>query len=285
MDLIFISADVREVSMAMLAGVDRIMVDLEINGKRERQGHADTLISGHRLADVETIRATFPRAHLMVRVNPMDVESTEEIRCVLEMGADTLMLPMFVHPDEAKRFIDLVGGQARTSLLLETAPALARLDSLLEVEGIDEIHVGLNDLHLSMHLDFMFELLAGGIVDFVASACHEKDLPFGFGGVGPVGHGLLPAELILGEHARLGSNQVILSRDFHSLLRGQDERADERRLMDAVEAVRAQLVSTARRDSRQVRADHEQTRAIVREIVDARRRMDQSKLRQEQGAQ
>ena len=53
----------------------------------------------------------------------------------------------------------IVNKRVKTCLLLETSQALCRLDDILTLEGIDEIHIGLNDLHLSMGLDFMFELL------------------------------------------------------------------------------------------------------------------------------
>mgnify|MGYP002235666245 CR=1 FL=1 len=36
-------------------------------------------------------------------------------------------------------------------LLLETEEARLCLDDVLKLKGIDEIHIGLNDLHLSQH--------------------------------------------------------------------------------------------------------------------------------------
>ena len=39
---------------------------------------------------------------------------------------------------------------------------------ILNIDGIDEAHIGLNDLHLSMGLDFLYELMLYGQVEFLA---------------------------------------------------------------------------------------------------------------------
>lgn len=215
MDLIYITNDPHRAATAEQAGVDRIMVDLEIRGKEERQGHRNTVISRHTMADVVRMAKLLKNSTLMVRVNPLFEGSGAEIDEVLDLGAKIIMLPMFTSANQVSRFVQLVGGKGRTSLLLETGPALARIDEILEVPGIDEIHIGLNDLHLALGLDFMFELLSGGIVEYLASKIRDRGgVKFGFGGVARIGSGALDSRLILLEHLRLGSTQVILSRDF-----------------------------------------------------------------------
>jgi hypothetical protein len=97
---------------------------------------------------------------------------------------------------------------------METVGALASFESWVDTPGIDEVHVGLNDLHLEQNLDFMFEPLANGQIDGLAAALRERHIPFGIGGVARVGEGTLPAELVLTEHARLGATAAILSRAF-----------------------------------------------------------------------
>ena len=42
----------------------------------------------------------------------------------------------------------------------------------------------------------------------------ESGIPYGFGGISHLGDGLLPAEMIVTEHYRLGSTRAILSRGF-----------------------------------------------------------------------
>lgn len=207
------SADIAR--FAVGSGVDRIFVDLEILGKEARQGHLNTVISRHQLADVRALRPVVPAGQLLARVNPMHDGSRREIDEVIAAGADILMLPMFRNAAEVAAFTGAVGGRARCCLLAETLGAATNLAECVRVTGVDEVHIGLNDLHLEMGMDFMFELLSNGMVDEMCAVLRASNIPFGIGGVARVGEGLLPAEVILAEHARLGSTGAILSRTFH----------------------------------------------------------------------
>ena len=51
-------------------------------------------------------------------------------------------------------------------------------------------------------------------MDRLCAKFRDANIPYGFGGVGRPGSGALPAEHIIGEHYRLGSQYVILSRSF-----------------------------------------------------------------------
>lgn len=206
--------DVGKIKVYDEVGIDRIFLDLEINGKVDRQGGLDTVISDHTIDDVIDARKVIDNADLLVRINPIHDHSNEEISAVIDAGADIIMLPMFKTKEEVETFIRLVNGAAKTSLLLETSEALARIDDILEVDGIDEIHVGLNDLHLSLGLTFMFELMAGSLLEYLTDKFKAKDIEFGIGGVSRAGTGMLQADNILNEHVRLGSTRVILSRAF-----------------------------------------------------------------------
>lgn len=196
-------------------GVDRIFVDTEILGKDARQGHLNTVISRHTLEDVRRVRPAVPAGRLLVRINPIHAGSQAEIDQAIDAGADILMLPMFHGPAEVSTFVQAVNGRARCSLLVETVGAANTLSDCVRVPGVDEVHIGLNDLHLELGLDFMFELLANGTVDALAAVLREAKMPFGIGGVARVGDGMLPAELLMAEHVRVGSTAAILSRTFH----------------------------------------------------------------------
>lgn len=196
-------------------GVDRVFVDLELMGKVERQGHLSTVISRHSLDDVRRLRPVVPAGALLVRVNPMHAGSQAEIDAVIDAGADVIMLPMFRGPQEVQRFCRAVDGRARTCLLVETSAAAESLRDCVRVPGVDEAHIGLNDLHLDLGLRFMFELVANGYVDRLAAILRAEGIPFGIGGLARTGEGLLPAELLMSEHVRLGSTAAILSRTFH----------------------------------------------------------------------
>ena len=215
MNLFFITNSVQLAQFAVEQGADRIFVDLETLGKNERQGHLDTLISSHSVADVAAVRPVVPQGRLMVRINPINGNTVDEVEQVIQAGADIIMLPMFRTPREVELFVQAVNGRARTMLLVETVGAMESLHECVAVRGLDEVHIGLNDLHLELRKRFMFELLADGTVDRMAQVLNDALVPFGIGGVARVGEGLLPAELILAEHARLGSTAAILSRTFH----------------------------------------------------------------------
>ena len=138
----------------------------------------------------------------------------DEIDEAIEAGADIIMLPFFKTIEEAKLFIELVDGRAKTCLLLETAEAAMLIDEILKIPGIDMIHIGLNDLHLSLGMKFMFQLLTDGIVESLANKIKAKGIPFGFGGIARLDTGAVPGKYVLKEHYRLGSSMVIVSRSF-----------------------------------------------------------------------
>lgn len=196
------------------AGVDRIFIDLEQIGKAERQRGMDTVQSRHSLDDIKKVKSVLSKAELLVRSNPIHDSSKEEIDTIIKNGANIVMLPFFKTVNEVAKFIDIVDGRAKIMLLVETAEAVEKLDAILELDGIDEIHIGLNDLHLAYHMKFMFELLADGTVERLGGKILKKGIPFGFGGIAKLGGGMLPAEHIIKEHYRIGSSIVILSRSF-----------------------------------------------------------------------
>lgn len=203
--------------IALLAeqnGVDWVFVDLELNGKVERQGHLDTVISRHAIRDVSRLRAVLKHAELLVRVNPIFQGSRYEINEVINRGADVVMLPYYKTVDEVATFIELVDNRAGVCLLCETKEAVACMPDVLQLPGIDYVHIGLNDLHLSYGQSFLFEPLADGTVEAVTRQLQIAGIPYGFGGIARIGEGRLPAEKILGEHVRLGSSLAILSRSF-----------------------------------------------------------------------
>ncbi len=202
------------------AGVDRIFVDMEYIGKAKRQGGMDSVQNHHTVKDVKQIRKVLTKADLLVRVNPIHEESSEytsseeEINAVIEAGADIVMLPFFKTVAEVKQFLQYVNGRTRTMLLMETPEAAELVDEIVAIPGIDEIHIGINDMSLGYGKTFMFELLADGTVEKLCLKLKLAGIPYGFGGVAAIGTGTLPAEAILKEHYRLGSSIVILSRSF-----------------------------------------------------------------------
>lgn len=210
--------DVAEI--ADITGVDRIFIDFEYIGKEERQRGLDSVKSHHSVSDVIDIRKVLKNSDLMVRVNPIHEKSSYysssdyEINSAIDAGADLIMLPMYRSMDEVERFLKIVDGRAKTQLLAETPEACSIMNEVALLPEVDEIHIGLNDLHLAYHKKFMFELLADGTVDKICNDIKKSGKPFGFGGIARIGYGILPAEYIIKEHYRIGSTRAILSRSF-----------------------------------------------------------------------
>lgn len=206
--------------IAEQTGVDWIFLDMEFIGKDARQGGLDTVQNHHTVKDVANIKAAVKKAKVLVRVNPMHEalpdypSSKDEIDATIKAGADLVMLPFFKTIEEVKRFIRYVDGRAKTLLLMETVEAANLVDEILEVPGIDMIHLGLNDMHLELGMKFMFELLANGSVEKLGNKIKAKGIPFGFGGIATLKGGTLPGSMVLKEHVRLGSSMVIVSRSF-----------------------------------------------------------------------
>jgi len=165
-------------------GLERIGIDIERIGKHGRQRALRApWISDHRLEDLAVLAPLVRHARLFVRLNPIHPATATEIESALAGGARSLMLPQFSEPREVEQFIRLVGGRAECLLLLETPGALARIDDILAVPGIDELMVGLNDLSLSLRLRHPLELAASPLLDFIAGRARAAGVAFGFGGV------------------------------------------------------------------------------------------------------
>lgn len=267
--LMYITNNPDIAQIAQTAGVDRIWVDMEYIGKEERQGGLDTVKSRHTIADVKRIRQVVTTSELMVRINPIHEPSDQypgtetEVEQTIAAGADVIMLPMFRATEEVRRFLKAVNGRAKTVLLFETPEAVTNADEILSLPGIDEVHVGLNDLHLAYGMKFMFELLCDGTVRRLCEKFRAYGVKYGFGGIARVGLGMLPAEHIITEHYHLGSNAAILSRGFCDANRVADPETIRDIFIEGVRNIRLKEaeVSCLSRDQ------YEENLAVIREKV------------------
>ncbi len=240
MNLMILAADPQSAIEAQNAGVDRIFYDLEWIGKAERQHGRNTVKSNNNIDNIPAVRKVLNKSELLVRTNPIHAYSKEEVEKAIAYGADVLMLPMVMDHHDVEQYVEMVAGRAKVCIMIETAAAMARLDKILAVPGVDELFIGLNDLHISMGLTFMFELLSDGLVEYIAQKCNKVGMPFGFGGIARIGEGDLPSDNILGEHVRLGSTSVILSRTFKGVV-GVDKNARKIDLSEEVLKVRNRM--------------------------------------------
>ena len=149
-----------------------------------------------------------------------------------------IMLPFIQSVEEVRQFLKFVDGRTKTMLLIETPASAEAIDKILEIPGIDEIYIGLNDLSLGYGKQFMFELLADGTVETLCLKCKIKGIPYGFGGIASLGNGMLPSEYVIREHYRLGSTCAILSRSFCNLEKVKHIGVISTTFIDGVKAIR-----------------------------------------------
>jgi hypothetical protein len=222
MKLCLITDNVPFAVEAERAGVDRIMIDLEREGKAERQAGRGLFLSDHLIDSVARVKAALERAPVVARINPLSDRSAAEIDQVISGGADFIMLPYFFGRDEVRRFVTLVRGRSRVILLVETKPAAEHLEQIVDERGVDEIHIGLNDLSISLGHDIIFEPLQTGLIDRLTTVLRGAGIPFGFGGIARLSRQGLPVnpERILAEQVRVGATRAWLGRTF----RGEMER-------------------------------------------------------------
>ena len=95
----------------------------------------------------------------------------------------------------------------------------------------------------------MFQPLADGTVEQLATVAKSAGKPFGFGGMARLGHGDLDAALILAEHVRLGSTSVMLSRKFKDRATGPfDWQGEIGRIRQAVDRLARRSADEAEHD-------------------------------------
>jgi len=212
-----LTSDPAMIRAADAAGVNRIGLDIERLGKAHRQGHIPgARISDQRLEELGTVAAHVRHAEVFIRVNPIHLGSREEIEEALALGARAVMLPQFTTAREVEMFVRILGGRASAVLLLETAAGIVNLRDIVAVDGISEIMVGLNDLHLALGMSSHFEVVSSDVIRRISGVVLEAGRRFGFGGVARVDDGSLPVppDLVIAQYPRLGATAAWLSRSF-----------------------------------------------------------------------
>ena len=192
MILSLITDDVRLAAEAERAGIDRVMIDLEREGKAQRQAGRNLFQSSHRLESVGTVKDVLQRAALVVRINPLSEQTPQEIEAVLAAGADVIMLPYFFTASDVAAFVGMVDGRSRVSLLVETKSAAERVKDCLAAGHMDEVHIGLNNLSIKLGCDVMLEPMCTGADRLRSRPRSATPVPFGVGGIGRLSCESLP---------------------------------------------------------------------------------------------
>lgn len=203
------------IDICLSCGVDQFIVDLERTGKIERQSNLNSFISNHTMLDVEALASQFGSDQMIVRIDFLSCDYLKQIDELSAMGIKNFMVPMF---DTSSQIEDLLSKFDCHNFipLVETKSAFHQIDKLVHIPAINSFHIGLNDLSLQLKTGSMFDIVTNGVLENttrqVSLALVER---WGFGGVGSsfFDHKVKPNE-VLRHHKHLGSNQVILTRDF-----------------------------------------------------------------------
>jgi len=267
--LTYLTDDPRTAAHAAAAGVDRIGPDIEIVGKNSRQAHLSTRISAHDLACLPAIRAAIGDATLFVRVNPIHEGSHAEIEEALARGVGNIMLPYFHTVEEVQQFVEMVAGRAITTLLVETGAAALEIERILAVPGVDEIHVGLTDMMLSLRTGSRFRILTSWFLEALARTVLAAGKPLHLAGIGRLKDPRLPipSDLILSQYPRLGAQGALVTRIFTDGLESAAEYEAEVRL------ARDRLSFWGNASTEKLEQQHDELERLLEDARRAGRRM------------
>lgn len=262
--LTFWTGDLDLARAADRAGVDRVGVDLEVIGKAERQGGLNTWISGHKEELIPAMRERLSKAKLFARTNPVHPGSADEVERLLEMGVEVLMLPFFTTLQEITQYVRLVRDRAHVVPLLENVQAAKRIEEIVAMDEIQEIHIGINDLGLSLGFQNRFLTLATHLVVQIASCVRRSGKRLGFGHVGRAQDDSLPipSDLVYAQYARLGATATIISRKFV-----YDGGMKETEFITEIRKVRERMAYWRSRGSDELELAHQRYRNLLRKLT------------------
>ena len=232
---------------AEAAGVDGVIVDWESRGKYSRQKNHQLEINCDTPQDVYNLSSKL-KIPVVVRINPLGEHTASEVACALDNGARTIMLPMVSNVLEAKKFLKLVDGRAKTIIQVET-PSLA--DELDEFGSLnwDYAYIGLNDLMVARGQRSIWQAVFDGTAE---SICRQlRGRAYGFGGSTVLGGGepIINA-LILHELVRLGGTISVMRRTFKNELLDRDLNLEMKALREFVKC-------SEKRGPQAIQRDHE----------------------------
>lgn len=215
MNFWYFSNNSTEAAELVSSGIGQVCIDIERNGKTDRQKGRNTFISTHQLEDIRDMVSSLGSERVICRVNPIYEGSREEISKSIDYGASSIILPYFRHLSEVERFLSILDGRAKSTLLIETCHSFMLIPELVKITSVDSLYIGLNDLSLDCGISNMIDLVSNGWMEIAASLIAGQ-MPFGFGGISSLNDSscLVDPKTILKVHKAIGTNSLILSRSF-----------------------------------------------------------------------
>lgn len=247
-ELLLFSTEREFVREAVEAGVDGIVVDWEVLGKRRRQAGADTEVNCDTLEDLRRVRS-WVDIPVLCRVNPPGPTTERELESAIGAGADEVLVPMVRSPRELDWILELARGRCAVGALIETTDAVNRAGSLAQLP-LSRLYVGLNDLAIERRTPSIFTALGDGTVARVRSDVHGR---FGFAGLTAPERGYpIPCRLLVGELVRLRSTFSFLRRSYRRDARGEQQAALVARLRAALLEAGARSADEVERERREL---------------------------------
>ena len=195
------------------AGIDSIIVDWEIRGKKLRQNGQNLEINYDTPEDLLRISSILKIA-VSVRINPVGSNTVSEVDNALKYGARMIMLPMARSVEEVKSFLSIVDNRVKTIVQIETPSLIKEIGKFRELDW-DYAYIGLNDLMVEIGTNSIWEAVLNGKVEAICKSLEGKK--YGFGGSTVLGGGYpIPNDLILHELVHLIKHSH--SRIFHDRL-------------------------------------------------------------------
>lgn len=247
LELLLFTHDADYARAAVAGGIDAIVVDWEWRGKSVRQAGRDTEINRGTDEDLSRLREAVPAATLICRINnDLDEVRARELDRAVALGADEIWLPMVRTLGEVTSSLARLGGRARLGVQVETRDALD-LGPALERLDLARVYVGLNDLHIDLAREHLFEPLVDGTVERFRATYDGR---FGVAGFTHPAQGHpVPCRLLLAEMARLRCDFAVARRSFRA-----DVAVAE--IPGAVDAVRRCHAALVAREPEMQHADH-----------------------------
>lgn len=243
-ELLLFSTEREFVCEAVEAGVDGIVVDWEVLGKRRRQAGADTEVNRDTLEDLRRVRS-WVDIPVLCRVNSPGPTTERELESAIGAGADEVLVPMVRSPRELEWILELVRGRCAVGALIETTDAVGCAGELARLP-LSRLYVGLNDLAIERRTPSIFTAIGDGTVARVRS---HVDGRFGFAGLTAPERGYpIPCRLLVGELVRLRSTFSFLRRSYRSDARSEQQAA-------LIERLRAALLKASLRSADETERD------------------------------
>lgn len=212
---IAITNDINHALILQDCGIQQIMVDTENLGKMERQSGKGAVINFHKFEDVKILKEKLIATEVICRINGYHEDINLEIESAIKCGADILMLPMILDMNDLKKMVKFIDGRVPILPLIETSYSIFKLNEIIDLTKPNQIHFGLNDLHICLGMKNLFEVFISPLFESAVSYASKRVKLVGVGGVGdPMLKQKVSPELLINEHKILGSSSVILSRSF-----------------------------------------------------------------------